>query len=187
MNFSIFKRALHAAAAGIAAASIAVSAHAGEGEPVKIGRLTERVSVAGQITPDQLAQLRAQGYTSIVALRPDGEGPGQPSSAQLRAAAESSGMKFAYVPVVSGQPIPDATVSSLAQALDADSGKVLMYCRSGSRAARTWSLVEASRPDGADTQAILAAVKASGQSADDLRGEIAARVSARRTASQDQK
>lgn len=61
-----------------------------------------------------------------------------------------------------------------------------MYCRSGSRAARTWSLMEASRPGGRSADDILAAVKRSGQGADDLAGAINARIAKRgpRTAAQ---
>jgi uncharacterized protein (TIGR01244 family) len=184
MNSSVLRRTLRRTAAFIAAASIATLAHASGGAPAKISKLTDRLAVSGQITPEQLAELKAQGYTSIVALRPDGESPDQPTAAQMRAAADSKGMKFAYVPVVSGAVIPETAVASLARALDADSGKVLMYCRSGSRAARTWSLVEASRQGGADPAAILASVKASGQSADDLRAEIAARATARANSAQ---
>lgn len=151
--------------------------------PASIRALTGRLAVAGQVSPGQLAELKARGYTTIIALRPDGEGPDQPSAAQMQEAARSNGMGFAYVPVAPGA-VPDAAVTALGQALAADSGKVLMYCRSGSRAARTWSLAEASRPGGAEADAILASVKASGQSADDLRAAIALRVAARQDAAQ---
>ena len=87
-------------------------------------------------------------------------------------------MALALVPVAPGA-IPNSAVSALTEALAAEPGKVMLYCRSGSRAARTWSLFEASHSGGADAEAILAAVKASGQSADDLRTAIAGRVSAR--------
>jgi uncharacterized protein (TIGR01244 family) len=125
---------------------LANSAHAGiQAPPAKVSPLTERFAVAGQITPDQLAELKAQGYTAIIALRPDGEGPEQPSAAQMDTAARSNGMAFAYVPVAPGA-ISERAVEELSKALADNSGKVLLYCRSGSRAARTWSLVEASRP-----------------------------------------
>ncbi len=147
--------------------------------PAKISALTERFAVAGQITPEQLVELKARGYTTIIALRPDGEGADQPSAAQVGAAARDNGMAFAYVPVTAGAAIPETAVAALGQALQDNPGKVLLYCRSGSRAARTWGLVEASRPGGADADAILAAVKASGQSADDLREAISKGVASR--------
>lgn len=161
--------------------ALSAAAHAGGQAPLpaKISQLTERFAVAGQVTPEQLAELKARGYTTIIALRPDGEGPGQPSAAQVQAAAQSNGMAFAYVPVTAGAAIPESAVAALGQAIGDNPGKVLLYCRSGSRAARTWGLVEASRHGGADADAILAAVKGSGQSADDLREAIARRVALR--------
>ena len=179
MNTSIQGNSFRRAIAGIALV-LATAAHAGvqASLPVKVSTLTERFAVSGQVTPDQVADLKARGYTTIIALRPDAEGPDQPSAAHMDTVARSHGMVFAYVPVAPG-PIPDSAVAALGNALDDNPGKVLLYCRSGSRAARTWSLVEASRRGGADTNAILAAVKASGQSADDLRDAIARRVSLR--------
>jgi uncharacterized protein (TIGR01244 family) len=166
----------------VAAFALAVGwAQAGTPEahaPVKLMQLTERFATAGQIRPEQLAELKALGYTTIVALRPDGEAADQPSAAQIEAAARSNGMSFAYVPVAPGG-IPDSQVTALALAIASDSGKVLAYCRSGSRAARTWSLAEASRPGGAGVDTILGVVKAGGHSADDLRTAIEVRVSER--------
>ena len=146
--------------------------------PARTLPLTQSVSVSEQLKPDQLPALREAGYTAIIDLRPDGEAPDQPSAAQMGEAARANRMAFVYVPVPHGA-IPDSAVTALHQALAEHPGPVLLYCRSGKRAARTWGLVEASRSGGAEVEAILAAVKAGGQSADDLRGQIAERVKAR--------
>jgi uncharacterized protein (TIGR01244 family) len=166
-----------ALASGAAYAGNETAAHA------KITSLADRFSVSGQIGPDQLADLKARGYTTIISLRPVGEGSDQASLVKISDAARGIGMAFAYVPVASGA-IQDASVAALSQAVTLNSGKVLLYCRSGSRAARTWSLFEASRPGGSDADFILATVKASGQSADDLRAAIVERISARPTKKQ---
>lgn len=178
MKPSIYRRTINRAIIASVGLALAAGACAGVLMPATITPLTERFSVSGQVSPDQLADLKARGYTAIIALRPDGEAPGQPSAAQVSEAARGNGMTFAFVPVAPG-PIPDAAVAALSQAIAENPGKVLLYCRSGSRAARTWSLFEASRAGGADADAIVAAVKASGQSADDLRGAIDERVAAR--------
>ncbi len=180
MKPSIYRRTIIRVIVASVGLALAAGAYAGTDVPghAKITPLTERFSVSGQVSPDQLADLKARGYTTIISLRPDREGPDQPSAAQMSDAARSNGMAFAFVPVAPGA-IPDTAVAALTQAVAVNSGKVLLYCRSGSRAARTWSLFEASRPGGADADAILAAVKASGQSADDLRATIVDRVSAR--------
>ena len=176
MTPAIFKANPRRAFVAAFSLALAITAHAA---PAKVSQLTERFAVAGQITPDQVADLKSHGYTTLIALRPDGEGPDQPSAAQMEAAARSNGMAFAYVPVKAGAPSPDSAVTSLSKAIADKPGKVLLYCRSGSRAARTWGLVEASRPGGADANTIIDAVKASGQSAEDLRDAITKRVSLR--------
>lgn len=179
MTLSLDRRTFSRAIFAGVALALASAAHAGVQAPAKVSQLTERFAVAGQVSPEQLADLKARGYTTIISLRPDAEGPGQTGSTEMDAAARSNGMAFAYVPVAPGAAIPDTAVAALGKALQDNPGKVLLYCRSGSRAARTWGLVEASRPGGADAESILAAVKASGQSADDLRDAIDKRVAAR--------
>jgi uncharacterized protein (TIGR01244 family) len=87
-------------------------------------------------------------------------------------------LTFAYVPVPHGD-IPGQAVDALGQSLASAGKPVLLYCRSGKRAARTWALSEASRADGLDAVAIQAAVRSAGQSADDLAESIAARIAAR--------
>jgi uncharacterized protein (TIGR01244 family) len=138
--------------------------------------ITEQFAIAGQITPEQVAELKARGFTTIVAMRPDGEGADQPAAAQVEAAAKANGMSFVYIPI-SG-PINDGQVSVLNETV-AKGGKVLGYCRSGNRVARVWSLMEASRPGGRTATEILGAVKAAGQSVDSLQADIAQRVARR--------
>jgi uncharacterized protein (TIGR01244 family) len=96
----------------------------------------------------------------------------------MEAAARGKGLAFTYVPVPHGE-IPEQAVARLRTVLDRESGHVLLYCRSGKRAARTWALAEASRPDGLSADEILFAVKGAGQDAGDLRSRIEASVNAR--------
>lgn len=145
---------------------------------VTVRQMSEQFAVTGQIRPDQLAELKERGYTSIVALRPDNEGGDQPSAAQIEAAAKALGLSFAYIPV-SSATISGSQLSTLQEVLSADSGKVLAYCRSGNRAARAWGLAEASRPGGPSSEQILSVVKAAGYSAADLSAEIDTRISKR--------
>jgi uncharacterized protein (TIGR01244 family) len=135
--------------------------------------------VAGQIVPGDVAAVAQRGVRTIIAMRPDGEEAGQPSSASMAAAAAAGGVRFAYVPVPHGE-MPDAVAAELAAALSAaGDGAVLLYCRSGRRAARAWALAEASRRDGLTVAEIEAAARRVGQSVDDLTGRIRGRVSAR--------
>lgn len=140
--------------------------------------LTPDIAVSEQLKLNAVHLLRAKGYATIIDLRPDGEAQDQPLAAVVARAAESNRMHFAYVPVPHGE-IPESAVAGLEKALAENPKPILLYCRSGRRAARTWSLVEASRPGGLDAAAILSAVKNTGQTADDLSGAIAQRIAQR--------
>ncbi len=116
--------------------------------------LTETVAVAGQIAADDLAAAAAAGFTTVVNNRPDGEEPGQPSGAALAAAAAAAGLHYAAIPVGHAGLGRDQ-VTAMAALLDAATGPVLAFCRSGTRSANLWALAEASR--GGDPEAIVAA------------------------------
>lgn len=148
--------------------------------PAKVSFLNPHIGVSEQIGPEQLAELHERGFTTIIDLRPDGEAVGQAPSSVMAAVADENRMTFVYVPVPHGD-IPDSAVAALDKALLPGRGKVLLYCRSGRRAARTWGLVEASRAGGLDGRAILTAIRASGQSADDLSEAIAQRIAHRKS------
>ncbi len=143
--------------------------------------LAPGIAVSQQLQPAAMG-VASERFVTVIDMRPDGEAAGQPSSAEMAAAAQGEHLQFAYVPVPHGD-IPDAVVDKLSDALAARPGPVLLYCRSGRRAARSWALVEASRPGGMDVEQILAAVKASGQDAGDLRARLEQRLRARRPAS----
>ena len=90
-----------------------------------------------QIAIEDLPRIAALGVRRIVNNRPDGEDAGQPSSAEMEAAAGAAGLDYVHAPVA-GMPGPDA-VRAVAAALE--SGEpVLMYCRSGTRSAIAWAL-----------------------------------------------
>jgi len=81
------------------------------------------------------------------------------------------------VPVPHGD-IPEDVAVRL-QSVLADPRDVLLYCRSGKRAARTWALAEARRPGGLSAEQIQASVQGAGQDAADLRDRIDLAINAR--------
>jgi uncharacterized protein (TIGR01244 family) len=121
-------------------------------------RLTHHVSVAPQITPEDCAAAAAQGFAAIVNNRPDGEAPGQPDAATMRAAAEAAGLRYVDIPIDhSGFAMPQ--VEAMAAVLKAG-GPVLAFCRSGTRSCNLWALAAASM--GEDPDAIVAAAAGGG-------------------------
>ena len=103
--------------------------------------VTEELSVAPQISVEDVAEAAREGFRLIINNRPDGEAPGQPTSAQIEAAARAAGMDYLHIPVVGG-PTP-AQVEAERAALAATDGRVLAYCRSGTRSIVTWSIGQA--------------------------------------------
>ena len=153
---------------------------------IRVNELTQDIFVADQLELGAMNQLKDSGFATVIDLRPDGEAVDQPSSKTMSIAAKENNIKFYYVPVPHGE-IPEQSVKQLAEALREAPKPILMYCRSGRRAARTWSLVEASRQDGMDAKSIMAAVNKVGQSADDLNQDIIRRISQRKSTTRQDK
>lgn len=111
-----------------------------------IRRVTGDFATAPQLAPGDLAAAAAQGFRLLVNNRPDGEAPGQPTSAEMEAAARAAGMDYLHAPVVGG-PTPEQ-VAQVAAAVAASPGPVLAFCRSGTRSIVTWARgqVQAGRP-----------------------------------------
>lgn len=103
--------------------------------------VTDRFAVSPQISTADVATAAAQGFTLIINNRPDGESPGQPSSAQMEAAARAAGIGYLYAPVT-GRPGP-AEVEAVRRAVAGPSGKVLAFCRSGTRSICVWAMGQA--------------------------------------------
>lgn len=99
-----------------------------------IRTIDETLAVAPQMQPDDVAGLAAQGFAALVCNRPDGEEPGQPPLDAMRAAAEAAGIAFHHIPV-SGGAFPPAAVDAFGAIRRGTPGKVLAYCRTGTRAA----------------------------------------------------
>lgn len=100
-------------------------------------KLTESIAVAGQIRAEQVAQIAAAGYRVLINNRPDGEEPGQPSTADIEAAALASGLEYYHLPVTA-MNFPGPDVEEMANLLADQSKPVFAFCRSGTRCANLW-------------------------------------------------
>ena len=101
--------------------------------------LGDKVMVSGQISLADLAEARRHGVTMVVNNRPDGEDPGQPTSAEIEAAAEAAGLDYRHIPIARG--MGPAQVEEMVSALhEVGDGKMLAYCRSGMRSCLAWAV-----------------------------------------------
>ncbi len=129
-----------------------------------IRQINESISVAPQIAVEQVADIAAAGYTTIVNNRPDDEDAGQPSGDAIRAAAEAAGLRYVAIPVThAGFSHPQ--IDAMTQALTDSVGPVLAYCRSGTRSCNLWALAAAKA--GRNPNLLLAQAEDAGY---DLRG-----------------
>lgn len=122
-------------------------------------RLSDTVFASPQIGPGDIAAAKAQGVTLVINNRPDGEAGDQPAGAVIEDAARAAGLDYAAIPV-GGAGFGEPQVRAMAEALAGASGKVLAYCRSGTRSTLLWSLAQAQA--GGDPDEIAAAATAAG-------------------------
>jgi len=124
-----------------------------------IRKIDDQFSVSPQIEPTDMGAVAAAGFKSVIINRPDGEGPGQPTSGEVTKAAQAAGLQVAYIPVISGQ-LTQTNLTEFAQATQNLPTPILGYCRSGTRSATLWSLTQAA--NGKPIDEILTATMAAG-------------------------
>lgn len=108
--------------------------------------ITETYAVSPQIAPEDVAAIKAAGYTTVICNRPDGEVPPHLGSAALRAAVEAAGLQFVYNPF-SHPNLTMELVERQGAAIAEAVGPVFAYCASGNRSSVLWALSQAgSRP-----------------------------------------
>ena len=145
-----------------------------EFKPIEAG-----VFLSEQIAARDFRQIRRAGIKTIIDMRPDGEAVDQMPSADVAKTCKVSHIDFVYNPVPHGE-IPESAVQNLERVLRESPRPILMYCRTGRRAVRTYCLVEASATPGPGKDSPLSLAKESGFDADDLSADIAARIAKRK-------
>lgn len=130
-----------------------------------IRKVADDFAVAPQIPLDAVGAIAEAGFKTVIVNRPDGEDPGQPDMAAMRAAVEAAGMTFVAIPITSGQFTPEAIVETQ-DALAASDGPTLAYCRSGTRSVTLWALAQA---PSTGAEAVIAAAGGAGYDLSPLR------------------
>ncbi len=105
-------------------------------------QLTPDLFVAPQITTDSVAEAAAQGVTLIINNRPEDESDDQTPGPEIEAAAKAAGLGYVAIPVTHAG-FSEWQLEAMIEALRENDGKVLAYCRSGTRSTLLWSLAQA--------------------------------------------
>ena len=131
-----------------------------------IRRITPDYAVSPQIEPEDLPEIAAQGFRTVICNRPDSEIPAELSSEVMRIATEAAGLRFVDNPVTH----PTMTLERIrAQAEAMAEGPTLAYCASGTRSSILWSLAQAGRMPADD---ILSATARAGYELSALRPRL---------------
>jgi uncharacterized protein (TIGR01244 family) len=104
----------------------------------KITSLTDGFSVASQIAPDDIAEIAGAGFRTLINNRPDGEEPGQLSSATARGTAEGLGIAYHYLPFTAAS-LTTADIDTFEALMAGAQGPVIAHCRSGTRCYLIWA------------------------------------------------
>ena len=100
-------------------------------------RLSEKCAVASQIQPADVADYAADGFTTIICNRPDGEDFGQPTASDVEAECKTHGVTFLLIPIDRSGLTMDM-VEAFQNAVSESKDRVLAYCRSGQRSSVIW-------------------------------------------------
>jgi uncharacterized protein (TIGR01244 family) len=122
--------------------------------PVERIPLAPGLEISGKLDRADLEALAAAGVRTIVNNRPDGEDPGQLDAVEARSVAAVLGLQYHHIPVTA-QSLSRADVDAFAAVLRSAPTPIVAHCRTGTRSALLWGLVQLR--EGADPFALIAA------------------------------
>ncbi len=106
-------------------------------------KLTETVAASPQVYAADMQAIADEGYKVVINNRPDAEALDQPSSDDLKAAAEAEGLTYHYYPL-NAFNYPGDDIAAIRELFDDTNEPVFAFCRSGTRSTNLWV---SSRPE----------------------------------------
>jgi uncharacterized protein (TIGR01244 family) len=105
-------------------------------------KITDDFTVSPQIVIEDVAEIAAGGFRSVICNRPDGESADQTSYFLIENEVRKAGLAFRYIPVVSGAMTRE-DVAAMADAMKELPAPIFAYCRSGTRCGVLFRAVQA--------------------------------------------
>ena len=130
--------------------------------------IDETYAVSPQIAPEDVPDIAAAGFTTVICNRPDEEVPVELQSQTMRIAVEAAGLTFVDHPVTHPTINPE-TIGRQMDVLRGAKGKVFAYCASGTRCSILWALGQVGQ---LDADEILATVAKAGYDLSALRPRL---------------
>ena len=106
-------------------------------------KLTDTIFVAPQISTEAVAAAKELGVSLIINNRPEDESGDQTPGPDIEAEARAAGLDYIAIPVTHAG-FAEWQVTAMADALANAEGKILAYCRTGTRSTLLWGLAQAS-------------------------------------------
>ena len=107
-----------------------------------------------------MTEAAVRGVKLVVNNRPDHEETGQWNSADLEAAARAAGLDYVHIPIRA--EFSEDKVAALTEALLSTEGRVLIFCRTGTRSCYLWALAQAKA--GESPEALVRSARRAGYS-----------------------
>lgn len=111
---------------------------------VQITRHTPDFATSPQVMVEEIKEVAALGFKTLINNRPDGEAAGQPTNAQLEEAASVFGLQYIFLPVVSSQV--GSSAAKFGELLATAPKPALAFCRSGTRSTMLYQTAMALKP-----------------------------------------
>lgn len=108
---------------------------------MKYQQLAADFAVASQIFVEDVPEIAAAGYRSVICNRPDFEDAGQPTVDEIRQACEQHGLELHHVPIT-GDSLNHEAVLQQMNIMNNAPGPCLAYCRSGNRSTIIWNVIQ---------------------------------------------
>ena len=107
----------------------------------EIKKLSDELSVSGQIEPAEMSNIASHGFQSIIGNRPDDEASGQPDWQSIAMAAASMGLEARHIPVGAEHTV-DEQYGLFAHALAEMPKPILAFCRTGNRSTQLFEAAQ---------------------------------------------
>ena len=109
---------------------------------IQFTQISTEFSTTAQIQPTDMQEIANLGFKTIINNRPDFEGgANQPTSEQIKIAAEKLGLAYIFIPVVPNNIQPEQ-VSAFKVTFAQAEKPVLGFCRTGNRASSIFQLAK---------------------------------------------
>lgn len=117
--------------------------------------LAKDIYICAQLRESDLPEVARAGFKTVICHRPDHEEDGQPDFADIAGKLHTLGIARTHHQPVTMPAVGVQDAQTLAETLAAESGHtpVLMFCRTGTRSAVLWNMIQAA--SGADIDTLI--------------------------------